>query len=263
MSRQRRIKAHSKVYHVMLRGINKQDIFLDKQDLIKFIKEVERTKEKYEYEIYAYALMSDHVHIIIYDKNNNMSTAMQSLEISYSLYFNKKYERIGHLFENRFRSKIVEDRSYLKNLVRYIHKNPENAGLKQYEWTSYNEYLYNEKMINKNVVLNCFGNTFPEAINNFKSFHENYYRYQDYDKDYEFLTSITDEEAIKIIKNILMEENLLKIQQYDKNKRNIAIMKILKIEGIKKQQISRIIGISTKTIKKIELRNSQKKHDSD
>lgn len=263
MPRQKRMKASSKVYHVMIRGINKQDIFLDKQDLLKFIKEVERTKEKYEYEIYAYSLMSDHVHIIIYDKNNNMSIAMQSLEISYSLYFNKKYERKGHLFDNRFRNKIVEDRNYLKNLVRYIHKNPENAGLKPYEWTSYNEYLYNEKIISKNLILKLFGNTFIEAINNFKIFHKNYNRYQDYDKDYEFLTSITDEEAIKIIKNILMEENLLKIQQYDKKKRDISIMKILKIEGIKKQQISRIIGISTKTIKKIELRNSKKKHDSD
>lgn len=133
MARAPRKKSYTKVYHMIIRGINKQDIFLDKQDFLKFIKEVERTKEKYQYEIYAYALMNDHVHFVIYDKNENVSIAIQSLNVSYSSYFNKKYERTGHLFENRFKSKTVDSSEYLKSVVRYIHKNPENAGLKPYE----------------------------------------------------------------------------------------------------------------------------------
>lgn len=258
MPRMKRKVSMSKVYHVIIRGINKQDIFLDKQDFFKFIKEVERTKEKYQYEIYAYALMNDHVHFVIYDKNENMSIAIQSLNVSYSSYFNKKYERTGHLFENRFKSKTVDSGEYLKSVVRYIHKNPENAGLKPYEWTSYYEYLYKEKLINKNMVLKVFGEDINEAINNFKYFHKNYTKYQDYDKGYELLTHITDEEVIEIIKNVIMEQNLLRIQQYDKEQKEKAIMKILKIEGITKVQIARIIGISTKTIGKIEKEGSQK-----
>ena len=78
-----------------------------------------------------------------------MSIAIQSLNVSYSSYFNKKYERTGHLFENRFKSKVVDSTEYLKSVVRYIHKNPENAGLKSYEWTSYYEYIYKYKLINK------------------------------------------------------------------------------------------------------------------
>lgn len=258
MPRMKREIAVTKVYHIIIRGINKQDIFLDKQDIFKFIKEIERTKKKYEYEIYAYSFMNDHVHFIIYDKNENVSVAIQSLNVSYCSYFNKKYERTGHLFENRFKSKIVEDISYLKNLVRYIHKNPENAGLKPYEWTSYNEYIYNEKIINKNIVLKLFGNNFNDSINNFKEFHKNYYKYQDYDRGYEFISNITDEEAIEIMKDILKQENLLKIQKYSKEEKYEAIAKILKIEGIKKEQISRIIGINRKTIRNIEVANSQK-----
>lgn len=258
MPRLKREISISKVYHVIIRGINMQDIFLDKQDFLKFIKEVERTKEKYKYEIYAYSLMTNHVHFVIYDKNENMSIAMQSLNVSYSLYFNKKYERTGHLFENRFKSKAVESEEYLKSLVRYIHKNPENAGLKKYEWTSYYEYLYKEKLINKEIVLKTFGENESNAINNFKYFHQNYSKYQDYDKGYELLTRITDEEAIEMIKSIIVEENLLKIQKYDKEEKEKAVMKILKIEGITKEQMSRIIGISRKTIRNIEIANSKK-----
>lgn len=254
MPRENRKTSISKVYHVIIRGINKQDILLDKQDFLKFIEEVERTKEKYKYEIYSYALMNDHVHFVIYDKNENMSIAIQSLNISYSIYFNKKYERTGHLFENRFKSKVVESEEYLKSLVRYIHKNPENAGLKKYEWTSYYEYLYKEKLINRNIVLNIFGEDYYSAINNFKYFHQNYSKYQDYDKGYELLNRITDEEAIEMIKYVTKEENLLKIQQYSKKDKEKAIMKIIKIEGITKVQIARIIGISTKTICKLEKR---------
>ncbi len=257
MPRLKREISISKVYHVIIRGINKQDIFLDKQDYLKFINEVERTKEKYKYEIYAYSLMNDHVHFVIYDKNDKISIVMQSLNISYSSYFNKKYERTGHLFENRFKSKAIESEGYLKNVVRYIHKNPENAGLKRYEWTSYNEYLYKEKLINKDMVIKAFGEDKESAINNFKYFHKNYSKYQDYDKGYELLTRISDEEAIEIIKNIIKEDNPLKIQQYDKIEREKAITKILKIEGITKVQISRIIGISRKTIGKIENESSK------
>ena len=90
MPRCARIKTNTKVYHVIIRGINKQDIFLDKQDFLKYIKEIKNTKDKYDYEIYAYALMNDHVHFIIFDKNENISTVIQSLNVRYTFYFNSK-----------------------------------------------------------------------------------------------------------------------------------------------------------------------------
>ena len=251
MPRYARMKTNTKVYHVVDRGINKQDIFLDKQDILKYIKEIENTKEKYMYEIYAYALMSDHVHFIIFDKNENMSTAIQSLNIRYTSYFNKKYERTGHLFENRFKSHVINNQEYLKNVVRYIHKNPENAGLKPYIWTSYYEYINKPKLINSTQVLKCFSDN-EHAINNFIKFHQNYDKIKDFNKDYELMNRISDEEAIKIIKECIKEDNLLKIQNYAKNEKYKIIKQILKLEAITKEQISRIVGISTRTIRNIE-----------
>ena len=251
MPRYARIKTSTKVYHVINRGINKQDIFLDKQDVLKYIKEIKNTKEKYKYEIYAYALMSDHVHFVIFDGNETMSTAIQSLNIRYTLYFNKKYERTGHLFENRFKSYVINNQEYLKNVVRYIHKNPENAGLKPYLWTSYYEYVNKPELINSKEVLNCFGYN-NEALNNFIEFHNNYNKNWDYYKNYELISKMTDEEAINIIKETLEEKNLLKIQNYNKKEKYKIIKQILKIEAITKEQISRIVGISTRTIRKIE-----------
>ena len=252
MPRCARIKTSTKIYHIINRGINKQDIFLDKQDFRKYIKEVENTKEKYGYEIYAYALMNDHVHFVIYDKSENISTAIQSLNIRYTEYFNKKYERTGHLFENRYKSYAINDEEYLKNVVRYIHKNPENAGLKPYEWTSYYEYFKKTKLINPTIVLNFFGCDYNQSINNYIEFHNNYIKNQDIGKNYEMITKITDDEAIQIIKNILKEDNLLKVQNYIKEEKYNAIHKIVKIDGITKQQISRIIGVNRKTIGRIE-----------
>ena len=89
MPRSIRKISKTKVYHVILRGIDKQDIFVEEQDYNKFIKEIQKTKEKYKYELYAYCLMSNHIHMIIYDKNEQLSKIIQSLAISYSLYFNK------------------------------------------------------------------------------------------------------------------------------------------------------------------------------
>jgi REP element-mobilizing transposase RayT len=255
MPRNSRQKSYTKVYHIIIRGINKQDIFLDKQDMYKFRKEVERVKEKYKFEIYAYAFMSNHVHFVMYDKNENLSIIMQSLTVSYSSYFNKKYERVGHLFENRFKSHTIENESYLKNVVRYIHKNPENAGLKPYAWTSYYEYVNNiSNLIETEQVMNLFDNN----IDSFKEFHKFYEKYQDYDKGYEMVGKIQDDEATKIMKEIINEPNLMQIQNYKESNKKEAIEKILKIEGITKVQVARILGINRKTIEKLGKEVNQK-----
>ena len=244
-----RKKSNTNVYHIIIRGINKQDIFLDKQDFRKFLKEIKRTKEVYQYELYAYAIMPNHVHFIIHDLNDSLSKAMQSLNISYTIYFNKKYERVGHLLQNRFKSKIIEEQSYLKNVLRYIHKNPENAGIREnYPWISYHEYILNKsELIDKEIIMDIFNNN----IENFKIFHQNYNKNQDIVEDYEMINKIDDEEAIKIMKEISKEDNLMKIQNYDVNKKYEIIGRFIRIEGIKKVQIARILGINRKTIERI------------
>lgn len=193
--------------------------------------------------------MPNHVHVVINDKNNNLAKIIQSLNIRYSNYFNKKYERVGHLFENRFKSQIIEEEVYLKNVVRYIHKNPENAGMsKYYPWISFYEYLSIKKgLINKKIVMDLFGNN----VENFENFHNNYCKNQDIGNQYEMISKIEDEEAIIKMKEISKENNLVKIQNYDTIRKHEIIREFIKIEGIKKVQIARILGMNKKTIERI------------
>lgn len=253
MPRASRQKAVTKVYHVILRGNAKQDIFLDKQDFSKFLKEISKTKEKYQYELYTYCLMTNHVHLILYDKNDNLSKAFQSLTVSYSSYWNKKYERVGHLFQNRFLSKNVETAGYLKNLCRYIHQNPVKAGIstmEKYQWSSYQEYINEEKIIDKSQILKLFQNDETEAKKEFINFHlvnieqENM---QDF-MEFEMTPKLNDEQATLHLKQILGIENLQELVSYSIAKRNEYLKKLRNIKGISYSQIARLTGLSKKMI---------------
>ena len=148
MPRQPRRKSHSKVYHCMLRGINKQDIFFEEKDYLEFQDIIKKTKKNFLYQLYSYVLMPNHIHLEIKDKNQKLSPIIHSMATSYANYFNKKYKRVGHVFENRFQSKNVEDHHYMLDLIRYIHQNPVKAGISQmnrYKWSSYLEYFEGEK----------------------------------------------------------------------------------------------------------------------
>ncbi len=171
-------KSYTGIYHVILRSINQQEIFYDDIDRRKFLKE---TKEKYHYDLYAYVLMHNHVHLVIMDKEDKLSKIIQSLAISYALYFNKKYNRIGHVFYNRFKSKYIENLPYLLNVIRYIHFNPEKAGIcqdsKSY-WSSYHEYFHFSKLVETDNVLKMAGMNKKD----FEIFHIEYEKIKGYEK---------------------------------------------------------------------------------
>lgn len=144
MPRKARIKGPECTYHIIGRGNNKQKIFLMEEDKIRFLKTIKKFKIKYDFRLYAYVLMDNHIHIIINSNGEDISKIMQSINISYTYYFNRKYFRSGHLFQDRFKSIIVEDDSYLINLSKYIHNNPKRAGIigraEDYEWSSCSLY---------------------------------------------------------------------------------------------------------------------------
>ena len=253
MPREARKTSGTKVYHVILKGNDSQDIFLDKQDYKKFLKEITNTKEKFNYEVYAYCLMNNHVHMVLYDKKEKISKAMQSLAISYSNYFSKKYEKTGHLFQNRFLSKNVETQEYLMQVIRYIHKNPEKAGisdLRNYTWSSFNEYIKEEKIITRQKFLSLFGNTMQEQIKNFKEFHiKGKEEINDY-LEYEIKEKLTDEELIKQIQILFKITKVTKIKEYNTKIRNEKLRELKKIKGTSKSQLARVLGINRKQIER-------------
>lgn len=251
MPRIARVKSRSKVYHIMIRGINKQDIFYDKQDYLKFLKELKTTKEKYKYKIYAYCLMPNHVHLEIYDFCDCMENIMKSLTISYSNYFNKKYERVGHLFQNRYLSKEVEDTQYLLDLQRYIHQNPKKAGISKtedYKWSSYKDYIYEKGITDTSYIMEKFSSSKKE----FARFNQQIKNEIEQMVKFEIKHRITDEEANEIIKKYLKIENLQELQKYSKKVKEEMLRPIKGIEKIISiSQMSRIMGIDRKNIERM------------
>lgn len=243
----------SKIYHVMLRGNDRQDIFYDDQDYMKFLKLIKITKEKYQCEIYEYCLMANHVHMIIFDCKDVLSKAIQSLAISYSLYFAKKYKKEGHLFQGRFLSKSVETRKYLCTLCRYIHQNPLKANIartEEYKWSSYNEFLFDSKIINPNPILSMFGQTKKEARKNFIIYHNRKVNLINEEVEYEFVYRLTDEQVKEKIQQILKIDNVRVFHTYDKDTRNEKLKELKIIKGTSKAQIARVLGINKKIVER-------------
>ncbi|MBR1557653.1 MAG: transposase [Prevotella sp.] len=153
MGRKPREKSGTGIYHVMLRGVNRQDIFEDEEDYAVFKKQLYRVvfykdesgrPQPPRCAIYAYCLMTNHVHLLVRETIEDLSTVIKRITVGYALYYNSKYQHIGHLFQNRFRSEVVNDEGYFLTLLRYIHQNPVAAGItktvEDYRWSSWGEY---------------------------------------------------------------------------------------------------------------------------
>ena len=263
MPRQPRTKSKSKVYHCILRGINKQDIFFEKQDYFKFQEILKRSKKIFSYKLYSYVLMPNHIHLEIKDEFHKLSKVMQHIATSYAQYFNKKYKRTGHVFENRYLSKNVETSSYILNLVRYIHQNPVKAGIgkiDKYEWSSYLEYLninnINEPIVDVEDILSLFFLNKNEGIGAFLEFNKEDIKFESSIElmDYEIKNRLKDEELIYFIRTQLGIKNIQEIQRYSANYRNEIIQKIKCIKGVTQQQISRVLGIHLRIIQRVRVK---------
>ncbi|ATW26523.1 transposase [Candidatus Formimonas warabiya] len=155
MPRQSRKLSESKNYHVMIRGNEKKELFRNNEDKARFIAILKEKNEHNKYSIYAFCLMDNHVHLLINEGRDEISRIMKRINVSYVYYFNKKYNRTGHLFQDRFKSEIIETDSYLLAAARYIHRNPLKAGItqkiSQYRWSSYPAYIHENDLM-KNIV---------------------------------------------------------------------------------------------------------------
>ena len=146
----------------MNRGVGKQIIFEDVSDYLYFLKLLRQHRDDLGYKVVAYCLMPNHFHLLIEDCNNNISLIGKKLAFKYATYFNKKYERVGHLYQDRFKSVLVNDDSQLLNTFRYIHQNPQVAGIcemDKYRWSSFCEYRDNSFIINSTTMYSFFTDT--------------------------------------------------------------------------------------------------------
>ncbi|MBS3994265.1 MAG: transposase [Alkaliphilus sp.] len=122
-----RTKSDMGIYHIILRGINRQSIFDEDVDRERFIETMVKYREKCAYGVLGYCLRGNHVHLLLKEEKENISQAMKRIISSYVYWYNRKYERCGHLFQERYKSEPVSSDAYLLTVLRCIHQNPLKA----------------------------------------------------------------------------------------------------------------------------------------
>ena len=167
MPRSARKKSSTGIYHIMIRGINKQKIFEQPEDYRKLLYQLRDCKEKGEFELYAYCLMPNHIHLLLKEGSEPIADTFRRLGSKYVMWFNTKYSRVGHLFQDRFKSEAVEDGGYFLTVLRYIHFNPVKAKLVQYPgeypYSSYSAYLRGCSFVDTDMAMKMLpGNGFIE-----------------------------------------------------------------------------------------------------
>ena len=147
MPRHARKKSSTNTYHVVVKGADNQLLFEDPKDYEKYMELLIYYKERCKFELFAYCIMSNHVHLLLrHSQDGSLESIFRHLNTAYSTWFNMKYNRTGYLQDGRYYSEPVEDERYLISALRYIHFNPSKAGLETapgvaYPWSSYYEYI--------------------------------------------------------------------------------------------------------------------------
>lgn len=178
MARQARLDCENSVHHVMGRGIEKRPIFTDDCDRTEFLRRLGNVCSECAIRVYAWSLMPNHFHLLLRRTSTPLGMAMQRLLYGYAQWFNRRHERTGRLFQNRYRSKLVQTELYLTRLVRYIHRNPEKAGmvdlegLRSYPWTGHSTLLGSRAhpWQDTDTVLSYFGDATEQARRSLDSF---------------------------------------------------------------------------------------------
>ena len=238
-------------YHIVNRGVEQRDVFLDEEDFHTFEELLCNLTQEFDITLHNFCLMNNHYHLLIEIKKENLSKFMRQLGMSYSIYFNKKCKRVGHLWQGRYKSWYVTDEAYLYTLIRYIEQNPLKAGivndLKSYRFSSYRYF------VDKAPVPKCLENAWL-----YENFGKNL------DEIAEFVTAPVDMQELKDINKASAlviaadsvqkktEEELVKIiGSYEtKQERNERILHAYE-EGFSQHMIAHVVGISQQAVGKI------------
>ncbi|QSZ26936.1 transposase [Aceticella autotrophica] len=240
MGRQARQFSKTGLYHIVFRGICRQNIFEEDNDFIKMLKTIQELKQEMQFKIYAYCLMNNHVHLLLKEENTgDISLIMKRLLTKYAGWFNRKYSRSGALIANRYKSQPVEIDEYLSSLIRYIHQNPIRAKIvthiDKYRWSSYPEYMNESIITDTGFILSTMDRKTFEIYH--KQEEKGYYEVNDkIGKSDEYIR----QRIIKLIDGKEPKE----IGLLPKPERNKIIKQLKEEEGFSIRQIERATGIS-------------------
>ena len=246
----------------MLRGANRKDIFHDDKDRIRYLNTLNKYKNNGKaFQVYGWCLMNNHIHLLLQEGKLTVADILKRTGVSFAGYYNRKYNAMGHLFQDRFKSEGVDGDAYLLTVVRYIHQNPVKAGMVQHPadwpWSScsgyYGRNIFPPGLLDRERVLDMFSQSLhpiSTAIEWFKAFNEA--ENDDTCLDDFERVRFSDEQARREIEKAISPLEIAHIKGLPKNQRDEILVKIKNINGITQRQTAKLIGVSPNQVYKAE-----------
>jgi len=225
MARKPRIHYSGALYHVLVRGNNREKVLLDETQKSKYLNILAFYKKKFDFKLYAFCMMDNHAHLLIEVQDVSLSQIMQQIQQVYTQWFNRKYNRTGHVFQQRYKAFLCDKDNYLLQLIKYIHNNPVKANMDrgiEYKWSSHVHYTGKEKsnFVDISNVLSMFSENKKEALKQYSQFiycdSEEEIKYEDYEEFQQKMQTVDkrSEDAEKrlsidkLIETVCIKENV-------------------------------------------------------
>lgn len=238
-------------FHVIVQGISREYIFREEEDIKTYLYLIKKYCDVHNIRIVAYCIMNNHAHFLMYTEQTIMlSKAMQRTNIIYGKYYNKKNERVGYVFRDRFLSEAIKTEKQLLNCIVYIHSNPIKANIvseiDKYKYSSYNDYIKGQGIATKDTIKLIFG-TVKGYIEQFKEIHITH-------KDQEFMEAFINIENKnnKIIDDYLTR-NEITIEEIKGNKEELKkfLLEVRDKRGVSNRKVAQILQIGREKLRKI------------
>jgi len=248
MPREARKKSSSNLYHVILRGINRQIIFEDDGDRHYFMSLMKYCKEVSGFRLHAFCLMDNHVHLLMEPAGEPLGMIFRRIGSRYVIWYNRKYHRTGHLFQDRYKCESVESQQYYMTVLRYIMQNPTKAGMESrpgyWRWSSFQAYRNGSGSItDTQYAIDLFGGR-DELIHFVLQGNDDLVMDED-----QFDWRLKDERAKDLIRQVTGCASASEFQELDKPKRDEYIRKLY-LEYLPIRQISRLTGVPKTTVER-------------
>ncbi len=261
MTRQSRQLSETGLYHVMLRGNERKNIFQDDKYKQHFLDGVEAKGNEVDFAVHAYCVMNNHVHLVINSKSHYLAAIMKSIAVRFAAFYNWKQGRVGHVFQDRFKSEPIADDSYLLAAVRYIHNNPVKASIAgnpaDYRWSSYSEYLQptGREWLDTQFVLNIFNDNRIMALKEFERFssQEDNAAFIDITEDVKAVRTV--EEGRSYLSEYLQDRyQEIDVEQINTNKQmQTEIIRHLRTDtGLSQRVIASLLGIKKGVVERVK-----------
>lgn len=239
MPRTARETSELDLYHVMGRGVGKCIIYESDDDRSMFVRLLQHSIDASGVILHAWCLMDNHYHLVVGCTLDKLATFMRTLNSSYATYYNANHERVGHLFQGRFKSQPIGSEAQLLCAVRYVHQNPLSAGMTRscsYRWSSFDGYTSHPRLVDNTLVLSLFS-----SREDFFEFHASYdagASFIDIDDE----RGITSQRVIDVAQSALRTTRIEEISGLSRALRDEAL-RILKQCNLSTRQIERLTGV--------------------